>query len=141
MDHPGDNRRTAVAFIEALARHDWTAAVELCDENVEWHVPGPPELIPVAGVHRGRDGITRFLTKAVQEFGVSSSKPDLQIKRVTSEEDRVVIEHEVRACTATGQNYHNYYSLSFELENGKIHRIREYVDTLYAWHRGMFRRS
>jgi ketosteroid isomerase-like protein len=37
-----------------------------------------------------------------------------------------------RGKSAKGSNYENYYHLMFEVRNGKIQAIREYVDTLYA---------
>jgi uncharacterized protein len=44
----------------------------------------------------------------------------------------VAIEWVAQGKSAKGKAYENYYLLLFEVKNGRIQAIREYVDTLYA---------
>jgi ketosteroid isomerase-like protein len=137
-----DNKRVAMEFLAAMSARDWAALDRICVPEVVWHVPGVPELIPVAGVHTGVPAIVKFLTRAIQEFGTEGQRPGgnrMDIKNVLGEGDRVVVEHEVFATTKKGKDYHNKYCLSFLLSGGKIAEIREYVDSLYAYQQGMFR--
>lgn len=136
-----DNKRAVRDFLTAMSARDWPALDRVCDPDIVWHVPGVPELIPVAGSHKGVEAISKFLARAIQEFGPEGQRPGgnrMEIKSVLGEGDRVVVEHEVFATTKKGRDYHNSYCLSFLLKNGKILEIREYVDSLYAWQQGMF---
>jgi ketosteroid isomerase-like protein len=125
-----------------MSARNWEALDQLCNPDIVWYVPGVPELIPVAGVHRGPKAIAEFLARAVQEFGTEGRRPGgnrMEIRNILGEGDRVVVEHEVFATTKKGNDYQNSYCLSFLFEKGKILEIREYVDSLYAYHQGMFR--
>ena len=49
-----------------------------------------------------------------------------------SEGNIVAAEAEFRAKTAMGSDYENYYHFKFILENGKVKRMKEYMDTYHA---------
>ena len=49
----------------------------------------------------------------------------------------VVVEERMRATLADGGRYDNDYCFVFELENGLIRRVREYMDTAKG-HRMIF---
>ncbi len=140
----GSNKDVVTKFVDAMSVRGWEGFDPLCNEDVEWRVPGVKALIPVSGTHRGLPAIKAFLSEAVLEFGERLEvRPGdgLKVQRIIAEGDTVVVEHEVKAITKTGDEYHNYYCLSFDLVNGKISRIREYVDSLYAYDKGMFRKT
>jgi ketosteroid isomerase-like protein len=44
----------------------------------------------------------------------------------------VTVEWIARGKSAKGKPYENYYNVMFEVKNGKVQTVREYVDTLYA---------
>ena len=56
----------------------------------------------------------------------------IQVRNAIAEGDCVAVEWVARGKSAKGKSYENYYHLMFEVKNGKIQAIREYVDTLYA---------
>lgn len=51
-------------------------------------------------------------------------KPD--IKTVTAEGERVVVEFEGHGITCAGDDYHNQYCMVFTLRDGKIKQVDEY---------------
>jgi hypothetical protein len=55
-----------------------------------------------------------------------------EIRRVYGDGDAVVVELTNRAKTGKGRDYENEYCFVFEVEAGKIRRIREYTDTAKA---------
>ena len=57
-------------------------------------------------------------------------RPD--VKSVTAEGDRVVVEFEGNATTRDGQAYDNQYCMVFTLADGKIKQVNEYFCTLLA---------
>lgn len=51
------------------------------------------------------------------------------IKHLTAEEDRVAVEAESHGIHVSGRVYHNYYHFFMQLRDGKLLRLREYMDT------------
>ena len=43
--------------------------------------------------------------------------------------DRVIVEQTMSATLANGNSYRNDYCFVLELRDGRIHRVREYMDT------------
>ncbi len=115
-------RKTWTAF----AKGDIKTAFANMDDNVSWLVPGSG---PVSGVHRGKDAILKFMSGVGQVFpeGLQS-----EIKRAYADGDTVILELTNKGKVSNGKFYENEYCFVFELEHGKIRRIREYVDTQKA---------
>jgi uncharacterized protein len=57
---------------------------------------------------------------------------EVKIQRMVCDGDTVVAEAEIRSKNIHGQEYVNQYSFWMDVRDGKICRIREYLDTLYA---------
>ena len=53
-------------------------------------------------------------------------------KGLTAEGERVAVEAESYGETATGKIYNNLYHFLFEVRDGKIQAVREYLDTIHA---------
>ena len=51
---------------------------------------------------------------------------------MTAEDDRVVLQWTSRARTASGRPYENGCIGVFQIRDGRIAAVREYMDTLYA---------
>jgi uncharacterized protein len=56
----------------------------------------------------------------------------LEITSMIAEGDRVVVEWTSRARNRAGEPYENFCIGVFTVSDGKIHHVREYMDTLYA---------
>jgi len=55
-----------------------------------------------------------------------------EITRAYADGDTVILELTNKAKVSNGKSYENEYCFVFEIENGKIRRIREYTDTQKA---------
>lgn len=98
--------------------------------DAEWLAP-PDNATACAldGTHHlvGRDRIVRFLTA---EFGtVFVDDVSIEFQGVFADGDVVVVEERMQATLANGGRYENDYCFVFELEDGLITRVREYMDT------------
>jgi len=111
----------------AFGQGDVKTAFANMSDNVSWLIPGS---IPgVSGLKRGKDEILKFMA------GVGASFPEglkSEIRRTYCDGDAVILELTNRGKVSNGKNYENEYCFIFELEDGKIRRIREYVDTQKA---------
>jgi len=111
----------------AFAKGDIKTAFANMADNVSWLVPG--NTLGVSGVKRGKDEILKFMSGIGDVFpeGMHS-----QITRAYADGDTVILELTNKAKVKNGKSYENEYCFVFELENGKIRRIREYTDTQKA---------
>ena len=121
------NKEMVKAAWIAFGKGDLQTAFNSMADNVSWLIPG--NIPGVSGVKRGKDEITKFAS------GVGAVFPEglqTEITRAHATEDAVILELTNRGKVSNGKSYENEYCFVFELENGKIRRIREYVDTLKA---------
>jgi uncharacterized protein len=106
---------------------DVKAAFANLTEDVRWKIPG--SITGMSGVKNGKSEIIGFLRVAAKVF-----PPGMQteIRTTHVDGDTVIVEMVNRSQTANGRPYENEYCFVFELADGKIREIREYVDTQRA---------
>ena len=121
------NKEMVKATWTAFTAGDIKTAFGNMADNVSWLVPGTNPA--VAGVKRGKDEILKFMSSVGTIFpeGLKS-----EITRAYATEDAVILELTNRGKVSNGKQYENEYCFVFEIENGKIRRIREYADTQKA---------
>jgi len=66
-----ENVQTAKDGYAAFGRGDLPGILELLTDDIEWVNPGPPDVIPGAGTHRGKDAVAGF-------FGTLAQSTDFQ---------------------------------------------------------------
>ncbi|MFI6365739.1 nuclear transport factor 2 family protein [Nocardia sp. NPDC050630] len=86
----------------------------------------------IDGTHHlvGRDRIVRFLASEFPTVFVSDRS--VEFIAIVAEGTTVVVEERMRATLMNGNHYDNDYCFVFELCDGLIHRVREYMDTRRA---------
>jgi ketosteroid isomerase-like protein len=88
--------------------------------------------IPGAGVHTGRKGIVDdFLTPIRGMF--QPGDPKIHIDTIASSGALVITETHGSGALADGRPYDNRYCWAFEVKDGKVFAIREYMDSLYIF--------
>ena len=111
-------------FLAALGRRDKQGLLALSAEDVEWIIPG--EDWPLAGTHRGHAGLGNLLQKANETVETSYPKPP----EFVAQGDRVLV---VGVATgkikATNRPFKDDWVFAITVRNGKVTKIREYIDT------------
>ena len=111
-------------FLAALGRRDKQGLLALSAEDVEWIIPG--EDWPLAGTHHGHAGLADVLQKANETVETSYPEPP----EFVAQGDRVMV---VGVATgkikATNKPFKDDWVFDITVRNGKVTRIREYVDT------------
>jgi uncharacterized protein len=95
-------------------------------DEISWLIPGNLE---ISGLRKGKAAILEFARNAAKIFP-GGLKSDLN--RVYADGDTVIVEMTNRGKVFNGKDYENEYCFVFEIEAGKIRRVREYVDTQKA---------
>jgi hypothetical protein len=111
-------------FFAAIGQGDKQGLVALCAEDIEWIIPG--ENWPLAGTHRGHAGLADVLRKASEEVEMTYPEPP----EFVAQGDRVLV---VGVATgkikATNKTFEDHWVFAITVRNGKVTKIREYIDT------------
>jgi ketosteroid isomerase-like protein len=116
------NREVLHSFYDALNRDDVDAAVELCDDQVEVYLS--PEVV-AAVAPRGRRDVAGYLRGWIESWHDYSPQPE----QFFEAGDQVVVMVQLRA-RGKGSRFEIEEPMAdvYTLENGKIARLRFYVD-------------
>lgn len=119
------NKKVALTFLHALCGGDAETLKTVIADDIVAILPGTSN---IAGTRR-----------LAEIFGVCAmfpkiSRNGLQVKvlNVTAEDDRVAIEWEGECALLNGKNYNNVYHMLFFVRDGKVARMKEYLDTKLA---------
>ena len=119
-----ENVAVVKSFFAAMGHRDKQGLLDVSAEDIEWIVPG--EDWPLAGTYRGHAGLERVLEKADRTVEMSYPKPPEFIAQA----DRVLV---VGAATgkikATNKPFKDDWVFDITVRNGKVTKIREYIDT------------
>ena len=111
-------------FFAAMGSGDKQRLLSLVAEDIEWIIPG--EDWPLAGTHRGHAGMENLLQKANETVETSYPEPPEFI----AQGDRVLV---VGVATgriiATNRTFEDDWVFAITVRNGKVTKIREYIDT------------
>src|SRR5450755_887004 len=111
-------------FFAAIGSGDKEPVLALVAEDIEWIVPG--EDWPLAGAHRGHAGLADVLKKASEEIEMTYPKPP----EFVAQGDRVlVIGVATGKIKATNKAFKDNWVFDITVRNGKVTKIREYIDT------------
>jgi ketosteroid isomerase-like protein len=123
-------RQIVLDYFEAVSAGDIDTIDSLLAEDVEFWVP--PSL-PDGITFRGKSQVMRLFTESVALYDAEAGM-DIRLVTVTAEGQRVAVELTIDGRAAhDGRPYHNHYHFLFQVEDGRIRRIREHFDSLYAW--------
>jgi uncharacterized protein len=118
------NVQTVKDFFAAMGSYNKQNLLALVAEDIEWIIPG--ENWPLAGTHRGHAGLADVLQKASEEVETTYPEPP----EFVAQGDRVLV---VGVATgkikATNRTFKDDWVFDITVRNGKLTKIREYIDT------------
>jgi ketosteroid isomerase-like protein len=119
-----ENIQIVKDFFAAISSHNKQDLLALVAKDIEWIVPG--EDWPLAGTHRGHAGLADVLQKASEEVETTYPEPP----EFVAQGDRVLV---VGVATgkikATNKPFKDDWVFDITVRNGKLTKIREYIDT------------
>jgi ketosteroid isomerase-like protein len=106
-------------------RGDLPFILDLITDDFELIFYGP-SVIPWAGRHSGKEGLTQFATS----IGESVTTEEFGPKEIYGDGDEVtVVGHERMKVNATGKIYDVEWAHLFTFRDGKLARVRDFQDT------------
>jgi uncharacterized protein len=117
------NIQTVKDFFAAIGRGDRETLLALIADDIEWIIPG--EDWPLAGTHRGHDGVADLLETASKSIETSTEP-----REFVAQGDRVLVVGFAKGkIKATNKTFRDDWVFAITVRNGKLTNIREYVDT------------
>jgi nitroreductase/ketosteroid isomerase-like protein len=116
------NRDIALAVNDGLSTLDEATLLSYFSADPVWHINRQR--------YEGRDGVRRIVgfSRQLYPHGLEH-----EVQSVVADEERVVVQHIIRARTNKGVNYENEYVTLFEFDpDGRISAIWEYLDSAYS---------
>jgi len=118
------NVEVVKSFLAAIGRRDKQELLALSAEDSAWIIPG--EDWPLAGTHRGHAGLADVLQKANETVETSFPEPPEFI----AQGDRVLVVGVASGrVKATNKRFKDDWAFDVTVRNGKVTKIREYIDT------------
>jgi ketosteroid isomerase-like protein len=120
------NLETVQRAFAALGKNDMNQLKGLLSPDVEWHTPGPKDVLPFAGVHKGPDAVVQWWKK----LGEVEEALHFAPKDFIPHKDKVIVtgEGEMRV-KSTGKTLAGEWVHIYTLKDGKIVDYREFYDT------------
>jgi uncharacterized protein len=120
--HMSDNKKLVTAFMQALGKGDAEAMKPLLTADMVAVCTGTCLL---SGSRNAAEilGAVGMLKQATKN-GI-----DFKLLNLTAEEDRVAVEAEGYSTLVNGTPYNNQYHFLFFIRDGKVCRLKEYMDT------------
>ncbi|MFH5821869.1 nuclear transport factor 2 family protein [Georgenia sp. AZ-5] len=118
----------ARTFASATASGDVDIMQQLLADDATWWIPGE---LPVSGTWTGHDEIFgRMFATAGQHIAEGTLK--IEVSKAIADESHCVLLWQAQAESVHGHRYSNQYCMVFEVRDGKIVSVREYIDTAPA---------
>ena len=119
-----ENVQIVKDFFAAMGSYNEQDLLALVAADIEWIIPG--EGWPLAGTHRGHAELATLLQKASEEIETTYPTPP----EFVAQGDRVLV---VGVATgkikATNKPFKDNWVFDITVRNGKVTKIREYIDT------------
>ena len=110
----------------AFGRGDVPGVLAMLTDDVTWKTPGPPDVIPYAGVRNGRDQVAEYFTA----FGTSAETTAFDPQHFFADGDMVVVlGHYTLTVVKTGKVIDNDWVHSFTITGGKISAFQGFEDS------------
>ena len=136
-------KETVIALYAAFGSGDPDRIAALLHEDVVWVAP-PGNATQVAlGLGNADDagapdgsnnlGPRQIVQFMAHNFSRFFKNPRNEFRAMVAEGNLVFAEHRISATLPNGRPYVNDYCFAYEVRDGKIQHIREYMDTRGGW--------
>jgi len=119
-----ENLRIVQEGYAAFGRGDVAAALSNYADDIDWAMPGSPDVIPYAGQRRGREEVAQFYAT----FPQTEEVEQMDLQDFIAQSDKVLVfGHYKGRVKSTGRSYTKEFIHVVMLRHGKVIKFREYV--------------
>ena len=119
-----ENVQVLKDLFAAMGRGDKHGLLALVAKDIEWTIPGKDW--PLAGTHRGHEGLAKLVETESETIEMSLSEP----REFVAQGDRVLVIGFARGkVKATNKTFEDDWIFAITVRDGMLTNIREYIDT------------
>jgi ketosteroid isomerase-like protein len=118
------NKAVVTEFMEVFSKGNVDDILAMMDDSATWWVAGTMEGISGTKDKKGFGEMLGGISEGCEGGAIR-----LTPLAWTAEGDRVAVETESYADVKNGRTYNNLYHFVFVVRDGKIHSIKEFLDT------------
>ncbi len=119
-----DNLRIVQEGYAAFGRGDVATALANYADDIDWAMPGSPEIFPYAGKRRGREQVSQFYST----FAETEEVEQMELQDFIAQGDKVLVfGHYKGRVRATGRSYTKDFIHAATLRDDKVVKFREYI--------------
>jgi ketosteroid isomerase-like protein len=120
-----DNIKTVTDFLTHFSSGAVEKTMAMMTDDATWWVAGT---MPISGTY-DKPKFTKLLAGVLD----TCTQPiKIMPHEFTAQGDRVALEAESYTETKNGRIYNNFYHFVFLVRDGKIAKVKEYLDTMHA---------
>lgn len=115
----------------AFGRGDVVAGLSSYADDIDWAMPGSPDIFPYAGKRSGLEQVAQFYST----FAETEEVEQMELQDFIAQGDKVLVfGHYKGRVKSTGRSYTKDFIHAVTLHDGKVTKFREYVasDDMYA---------
>ena len=120
-----ENKQVALKFLHSLCASDVEALKTVVTDDIVAIMPGTAQIA-------GTRGYAEIMAVCASFPLISKSGLNPKVLNVTAEDDRVALEWEGTCTLINGTPYNNVYHFLLFLRDGKVCRMKEYLDAKLA---------
>jgi ketosteroid isomerase-like protein len=124
-----ESERLFLKFFETLSSGDLERIRAVFHDDAVWQVQ--VKGIAGEGAHQWKKAIVDDFLKPIRGM-FKPGDPKVTIKAIASNGPLVIGECEGRGTFTDGRPYENLYAFAIEFKDGKVYRLREYMDSFYV---------
>jgi uncharacterized protein len=113
----------------AFQRGDIQTVLNGLDNNIDWHIQGPQDIVPFIGHFHGKEQVSKFFAG----LALNQQMEQFEVNHYIAQGDRVVaLGHYRWKVKGTGRKYESDFAHVFTMRNGKEVAFQEYTDSYAA---------
>jgi uncharacterized protein len=127
---PEQSKRAVIDAWKVFGSRDAQRIAAVFTEDAEWLAPkGNATAVALNFTDHmiGRAVIVKFLAEEFHKLFVGDVS--VEFRGIYCDGHTVILEERMQATLANGRRYDNNYCFFFELTDGRISKVREYMDT------------
>jgi ketosteroid isomerase-like protein len=116
----------ALALVARLRPHGEEPLLPALAADVEWWVAGPPDILPWAGMFRGRDAVESWF----EDLNATMDYQQFEATEFIAQGETVVVVHKARGVArSTRRPFVSEIVRIWTVRGGEVVRVRSYYDT------------
>ena len=123
------NEETVLNLFSSMSAKDLPRAATYLHADISWTLMLAD--VPGRGPHLGREAVMKNILAGGRGI-FREGDPKVHVDSIVSAGDFVMAETHGSGARVDGRPYNNTYAWAIEMHDGKVFKVREYMDSLYV---------